>query len=95
MEDLIESLKKDGYTDFRYIENRGLCCISRFAFTYGVIVNADITGYDVRYCFHTYDEAKKALEEWSGEGHVSGNWIKAKGSNIDIRNPNYKDGNIT
>jgi hypothetical protein len=88
--ELTEILKKEGYTDFKYIESKGLCAINRFMFTHGVLVNLSEIGYARRYCFHTYAEAKIALMLWDGTSeHISGNWIKCKGDCNDLSNPNY------
>lgn len=89
MENLIELLKNEGYTDFKYIENVGLCAINRFMFTHGLLVDLSTIGYDRRYCFHSYEEALNSLNNWDGKDHPSGNWIKAKGLGIDLINPNY------
>jgi hypothetical protein len=90
-DDLLESLKLEGYTDLQ--ERDGILMgIYRFMFTWGLMVGLNEDGYDRRYCYKTKVEVLKALEEWCPlqEPHPSGNWIKCKGYNCgDFMNPNY------
>lgn len=82
--DLYSFLKEQAYKDITTKAKHGVCAISAFMFTYGLIVDLTFIGYDRRYCYKTYQEAKEALDNWGNEDHPPGNWIKCKGSCGDI-----------
>jgi len=37
----------------------------------GTVETADV-GYEDRWCYHSYEDAKRALDEWDGTGEPSG-----------------------
>ena len=76
---LIAQLEKEGYKHIREIPGRGLCGISIFMFTAGILYNLDESGYSGRWCYHSESEALHALDKWDGVGDPPGNWIKYKG----------------
>lgn len=82
----------NGYTDARVVDDR-LCALRQFMTTYGLVIDIDDTGYQRRYCYENYLDAKDALDEWDGIAHPSGPWIKLKGTYqgqpIDMFNPNF------
>jgi len=80
----------NGYFSFKEIPGRGLCALSYFFFTVGILYNLDEEGYGGRYCYQSEEEAQKALAEWDGNGNPGGNWIKHKGVR-EWRNPNFKE----
>ncbi len=45
-------------------------------------------GYERRYCFEHEHQARDALLDWDGVDHPGGDWIKCKGIDIDLLNPN-------
>ncbi len=61
----------------------------RMIFTVGLVVGLDEISYKHRYCYHSNEEAVRALNEWDGKGFPPGNWIKRKGIDGDVTNPNY------
>lgn len=64
-------LKDDnGYTDIQLVSPEIWVGIYKFVFTHGIIVGRmhDRTGYFDRWCYHTYELAKTALDEWSADG---------------------------
>ena len=87
-DELIEYLKEGGYSNFRDVPGIGLCCLSRFAFTVGVIIRPNRDFYEYRYCFQHLSDALVALNEWDGESDIPGPWIKKKGMGFDDANPN-------
>jgi len=91
--DFIEYLNAIGYENIVKIDNKW-CGLSRFAFTTGLLVGLDKTGYERRYCFHNWAGALESLLIWDGKDHPSGNWIKCKGiyrgEAVDMANPNYE-----
>lgn len=86
----LKDLEEQGYSNFRYIPGKGLCCLQRYFFTTGLVYEIDNGGYTERYCYHSWEEAYHALKEWDGKEHPSGNWIKHKGLGIDESNPLYE-----
>lgn len=62
------------------------CALQRMAFTTSLFVDIDEFG---RYCYHTLNEAKKALVAYEDTNdHPSGDWIKRKRKGGDLANPN-------
>jgi len=75
---------EEGYFEIREIPGNGICALMRFVFTVGLVVKIDPTGYERRYCYSSLREAMDDINSWDGTGHPQGNWIKCKGSGIDI-----------
>lgn len=92
----IEFYGSIGYNCLRYIEGKGLCGLSNFMFTIGLVYGIDKVGYVGRYCYpHEFlKEALVALADWDGNEDPTGPWIKHKGNGIDKLNKN-KDYEIT
>lgn len=82
-----EILNREGYTDVRTVAGRGLCGLSRFVFTVGLVYGIDFDGYQGRYCYGSRSDALAALKEWDGAGDPPGNWIKHKGLAGEYKNP--------
>lgn len=78
-------LREQGYSHIRTVPDKGVCAISRFIYTTGLLVNCTMSGYKGRYCYHSFAEAKAALLSWDGIGHPPGEWIKYKGEGGEIR----------
>jgi hypothetical protein len=87
---LEELLKKEGYFDLREIPGRGVCGLTQFAFTVGIVYGLHAVGYEGRYCYPRMKDAVVAFHSWNGEGDPSGPWIKHKGT-VEYRNPNLED----
>lgn len=79
LNELTKLLEKEGYFNIREIPTRGICGLSQFSFTCGLVIQMDEESYQGRYCYATLSEAKEAIENWNGEGDPPGNWIKYKG----------------
>lgn len=90
-EKLHEQLSKEGYTNIRYVEGRGLCGLFRFAFTMGLCYGLEKYGYEGRYCYpHQFtSDAVLGLALWDGKGDPIGQWIKHKGGIGEYTNPNF------
>jgi len=82
-------LEKEGYTNLKEMNGK-VYGLERMIFTTGLFKGLTKHFREGRWCYHTYREAKLALEEWDGKGDPPGNWIKYKGR-TEYRNPNYKD----
>ena len=85
----IAGLASQGIASFAACGSRGLCGLKRFQFTWGLLVNLQPLGYDLRYCYENEADARAALASWDGAKHPAGPWIKCKGAGIDILNPEF------
>lgn len=94
---LEEVAKKEGYflLTWRKLQGREvLCGLLRFAFTVGLVIDIDETGYLGRYCFPDMIDAIEAISNMPEElpdriETMEGNWIKFKG-HIEVSNENYQ-----
>ena len=86
---LKQSLEKQGYYNLKYILNQGLCGLFNFIYTVGLVCFIDEHGYVYRYCYEQRQDAIDDINIWNGDNHPSGNWLKRKGINGDLRNENY------
>lgn len=70
----LTGLKAVGYIDPRPIPNGRYACLAPFMFTYAIIVGrmGDDACYEDRWCYHTFEAAKAALEAWDGNGEPQG-----------------------
>lgn len=74
--------------DFKVLPSRGLCAILPLMFTYGVAHGIGKDGVQIgRWCYKTYQEAKEALDQWTGVGDPPGMWVKYKGQTMEYINP--------
>lgn len=75
----LEALGGGTYSDFREV-NGVVIGLSRFVYTTGILVGvSEDTMCRRRYCYEHYWDARQALEDWDGNGHPPGPWIKLKG----------------
>ena len=81
---LYHYLKENGYLCIREIPGKGICCLYRFIYTTGLVINCTRIGYDGRYCYSSFADAKSALLKWDGVGHPPGEWIKYKGKGGEL-----------
>lgn len=79
-----------GYSDVRELETGEIAGLQRMAFTTGLIVGLNDTGYRCRYCYPDIAGARAALNIWNGSGDPPGNWIKQKGLGIDRPNTAFR-----
>lgn len=78
----------EGYQSPKLI-NGIWCALQRMAFTTGLFVGIDEYGYSHRYCYESFREASNALSAYEDTNeHPSGDWIKRKGKDGDLANPN-------
>jgi hypothetical protein len=63
-----------GYLDPRDIEEGRYVCIMPLMFTHAIIVGriGQMSVYDDRWCYSSYDKAKAALDAWDGKGEPEG-----------------------
>lgn len=83
-----EEVLSFGYFEPRLMPTGEWACIGRFAYTCGLIIGVTGWGYDRRFCYETFGEAKAALITWTGRGDPPGAWIKEKGGRVERSNPN-------
>jgi len=74
---------------FRKIEGRGLCAIEKFIFTYGLDIGLSMWVRQGRYCYEHLQDAVTAIATWDGQGHPPGPWIKYKGMDGELLNPEF------
>ena len=80
-------LAAEGYSEVCRLSETLVCGVLRFNYTWGLMVDLSLDGYDRRYCFEHAIDAIAALKQWDGQGHPTGPWIKCKGLGIDLLNP--------
>jgi hypothetical protein len=80
-------MESEGYTDVRLLESGEWAGLRKFIYTTGLVVGLDRTGYRTRFCYQHTDEARAALEVWTGSGDPPGPWLVRKGEGGDYRNP--------
>jgi hypothetical protein len=70
----IEFLKENKYRDIRFINDFEWVAITPFLFTHAIVKGKinDFWGYDDRWCYHSYNSAKEALDKWSFDGEPEG-----------------------
>lgn len=71
----IEKLLKLGcglYSDMRVMPDGAFACVARFMFTYAIIYDVNDWGYEDRWCYHSYEDARDALERWDGQAEPTG-----------------------
>ena len=64
--EVIKSWKAYGYHNHFCMRNGFLCCVGRFLYTWGVLVDIDMEGCWGRFCFDTQANAVLFLKEWNG-----------------------------
>lgn len=69
---LQEVVIRDHYRDIKTLPDGEYAGIYKFIYTWSIIYDFNQYGYEDRWCYHTYEEAKKALDEWNGEGEPQG-----------------------
>jgi hypothetical protein len=62
----------NGYTDYHEFDNERDACIVRLLFTYAILADLNEWGYGDRWCFHSYADARRALDAWDGESESRG-----------------------
>jgi hypothetical protein len=96
MENTLEKfLTENGYENLKEIPGRGICGITRFAFTTGLIIGLEDWGYFGRYCYDSRKEAEDALSQWDGIGDPPGEWIKYKGEGGERSRKREDEGKVS
>lgn len=78
------------------LDGHGEIGVMRFGFTTAlcchISTNTVDLPYQYRYCYENYSDCIHDFENWDGEGHPRGNWIKRKGAaGGDMPNPKRID----
>jgi hypothetical protein len=89
--DLVNEMLSEeyGYEAVAFIPRRNLCGIIPNNGTVEIHYAMDLQSVSPCYCYHTMAEAVEAFNNWDGNGHPPGNWIKHKAEDIEETNPNY------
>ena len=81
-----------GYRDIRLLPNDKYAAIMPLMFTHAIIIGSmgDRFSYDDRWCYHSYESASKALNEWDGVGEPMG-WHRrpASGRRVSAEGEEY------
>lgn len=65
MEKVVE---ENGYLHYTELENGRDACLHQLAFTWAILADLTYCGYGDRWCYHTYEDAYKALLAWGLQG---------------------------
>ncbi len=89
----LDRIKKENeFLDIK-VMNGKVYALNRFIYTTGLLVGVNEHTYEHRYCYPNHADAREAFATWDGVGLAPGNWIKRKGSDGEMANPDYaKDG---
>ena len=70
----LHHLDVNGYREIRAIGDGLYACLVPLLFTCAIVTGriGDLSGYEDRWCFHSYAVAKAALDAWNGEGEPQG-----------------------
>ena len=91
----LERAIRNGYTDVKIVIFKGeriIAGLMRYAFTTGLVIGIDSSGYYGRWCFHTKKEAQEVLDSMDTipeDLMIAGNWVKYKGWPNELSNPKY------
>jgi hypothetical protein len=64
--------EENDYLDYTEFPNGDNAAIMKLMFTFAILHNISYYSYDDRWCYQSYEEAKKALINWNGEGEPDG-----------------------
>lgn len=73
---LLAELASDGYENVRLLPTGDYAGTMRMAYTSGLFVGLDMTGYKRRYCYESANDALSALLAWDGRGTLLGRGLK-------------------
>lgn len=83
----ITELEELGYRPVRRLHSGEIAGVMGMAYTVGLFVGLDNSGYRTRFCYPNRSTAEEALKGWDGYKDPPGPWIKEKGR-IERSNPN-------
>lgn len=89
--ELRKILEEEGYRDLKLIHGM-VCGLQYFAFTVGMCIGLDDSGYEFRYCFRHLIDAQTALETFDFSDDPEG-FIVRKGLGGDFH-PGDQDGSL-
>jgi hypothetical protein len=74
-EALDKIIKDNGYLNPKFFEDGRAAVLMPLLFTCAIVDDLDSCGYGDRWCYHTVEDAKKALAAWDGaEGTEPDGW---------------------
>ncbi len=82
---MLELTDKDredmGYIDVNMLPDGSQAAVMKFMFDWAIVSEFDDWGcYKDRWCFHSFQDAKMALDNWDGQGEPEG-WYRHPASN--------------
>lgn len=60
------------YLDAQLKGEAGVVAITRLMYTHAILAEIHPWGYERRWCYHSYDAARAALDAWDGTGEPDG-----------------------
>lgn len=60
------------YLDMQVKGEAGIVSIHPLIFTHAIVSGMNLSGYEDRWCYRTYEMAKAALDAWDGTGEPKG-----------------------
>jgi hypothetical protein len=73
--ELLSECEINGFTCARITDESGVIAIASAGLTTSIISGVEISSYDDRWCYQTYEHAKSAFDSWDGVGEPLG-WTK-------------------
>lgn len=71
---MLPSYLTEYYTDIKLLPHNRYAAINRYIFTCAIIkgnINDEFS-FEDRWCYHSYRDAKEALDKWDGTGEPTG-----------------------
>lgn len=72
-EQIIESMKQ--YPEYMFVQEKGdygVACIIKLAFTYAILAEMHMDGYEERWCYKDFASVKNAFDAWDGTTEPTG-----------------------
>jgi hypothetical protein len=72
--DFVDFLVSNGYYDLKKLDDRYVAGLFKFMFTTAIIKIriGNLMSYEDRWCYHSEQDARLALQNWDGTGEPTG-----------------------
>jgi hypothetical protein len=72
IERFIEKMGEGTYSDVKFFPDGEVAWLARFIFTSAILYGLEPFGHRDRWCYETMADARRALDEWNGQGEPEG-----------------------
>lgn len=72
IEQFILRMGEGSYSYVKHFADGQVAWLARFAFTTAILYGLEPCGHRDRWCYQTMADARRALDEWNGEGEPQG-----------------------